>query len=137
MLPEKLESFDRESVKWFPTLDDSFHSMVTTPDGKTHPLSKRQHARRTPLLFKEEWSGHKAVFVNSKVYYGLSHTDKEHLGCKGAQNNRLKARYDETFKRMWEYYLLSCAGIFRARRLQLMHTVVTRPGREQPDCRVL
>lgn len=49
----------------------------------------------------------------------------------------LKARYDETFKRMWEYYLLSCAGIFRARRLQLMHTVVTRPGREQPDCRVI
>ena len=49
----------------------------------------------------------------------------------------LQDRYDEHFKRMWEYYLLSCADIFRARRLQLMHTGVTPPGREQPDCRVL
>jgi cyclopropane-fatty-acyl-phospholipid synthase len=32
---------------------------------------------------------------------------------------RLQARYDRRFKRMWEYYLLSCAGAFRARELQL------------------
>ena len=28
---------------------------------------------------------------------------------------RLKAKYDERFYRMWKYYLLSCAGVFRAR----------------------
>ena len=28
---------------------------------------------------------------------------------------QLEERYDTRFKRMWEYYLLSCAGTFRAR----------------------
>lgn len=33
--------------------------------------------------------------------------------------DQLKNKYNERFKRMWEYYLLSCAGAFRARSLQL------------------
>ena len=33
--------------------------------------------------------------------------------------DRLRERHDARFKRMWEYYLLSCAGAFRARRIQL------------------
>lgn len=28
-------------------------------------------------------------------------------------------QYDERFRRMWEYYLLQCAGLFRARHVQL------------------
>lgn len=44
-------------------------------------------------------------------------------------------KYDETFKRMWEYYLLSCAGAFRARNIQLWQTVFTKIGTAQPDCR--
>jgi len=47
----------------------------------------------------------------------------------------LKQTYPERFKRMWEYYLLSCAGIFRARVLQLWQIVMNRPGRPQPRCR--
>ena len=38
----------------------------------------------------------------------------------------LEARYDQRFKRMWEYYLLSCAGAFRSRSIQLWQTVMTR-----------
>jgi cyclopropane-fatty-acyl-phospholipid synthase len=49
---------------------------------------------------------------------------------------RLKDRYGERFYRMWEYYLLSCAGAFRARSLQLWQIVLTRPGRPKPDCRI-
>jgi cyclopropane-fatty-acyl-phospholipid synthase len=39
---------------------------------------------------------------------------------------QLEARYDARFKRMWEYYLLSCAGAFRARTVQLWQIVMTR-----------
>ncbi|MHB8909781.1 MAG: cyclopropane fatty acyl phospholipid synthase [Syntrophales bacterium] len=53
------------------------------------------------------------------------------------QNNwdRLEGKYDERFKRMWEYYLLSCAGAFRARKIQLWQLVLTKCGTRQPDCR--
>jgi cyclopropane-fatty-acyl-phospholipid synthase len=40
----------------------------------------------------------------------------------------LRARYDERFRRMWRYYLLSCAGAFRARRLQLWQLVLSPRG---------
>ena len=41
----------------------------------------------------------------------------------------LGPRYDERFKRMWNYYLLSCAGAFRARHVQLWQTVLSKNGR--------
>lgn len=47
----------------------------------------------------------------------------------------LKNRYDEHFKRMWDYYLLSCAGAFRARSLQTWQIVFTKNGTAQPPCR--
>jgi cyclopropane-fatty-acyl-phospholipid synthase len=40
----------------------------------------------------------------------------------------LKPIYGETFYRMWRYYLLSCAGAFRARRCQLWQVVLTKNG---------
>ena len=48
----------------------------------------------------------------------------------------LKKEYDERFYRMWKYYLLSCAGVFRSRGLQLWQIVMTKPGNKQPVCRV-
>ncbi len=47
----------------------------------------------------------------------------------------LKDQYDETFYRMWRYYLLSSAGGFRSRSSQLWQVVFTRIGDPQPDCR--
>lgn len=40
----------------------------------------------------------------------------------------LKDKYDERFKRMWEYYLLMCAGTFRSRRNQLWQLVLSKKG---------
>ncbi|BDC35016.1 cyclopropane-fatty-acyl-phospholipid synthase [Candidatus Dependentiae bacterium Noda2021] len=40
----------------------------------------------------------------------------------------LQHRYSERFKRMWDYYLLSCAGIFRARHGQLWQIVLSKDG---------
>jgi len=49
---------------------------------------------------------------------------------------RLSRRYDERFRRMWEYYLLICAGAFRARFIQVWQIVMTAQGTPQPACRV-
>jgi cyclopropane-fatty-acyl-phospholipid synthase len=40
----------------------------------------------------------------------------------------LKGRYDERFYRMWQYYLLSCAGAFRARINQVWQIVLSPHG---------
>jgi cyclopropane-fatty-acyl-phospholipid synthase len=41
---------------------------------------------------------------------------------------RLRDRYDQRFHRMWKYYLLSSAGAFRARRLQVWQLVLSPGG---------
>lgn len=41
---------------------------------------------------------------------------------------QIKSNYDERFYRMWKYYLLSCAGSFRARELQLWQIVLSKKG---------
>jgi cyclopropane-fatty-acyl-phospholipid synthase len=41
---------------------------------------------------------------------------------------RLKAHYGDRFYRMWRYYLLSCAGSFRARHNQLWQVVLSPRG---------
>ena len=42
--------------------------------------------------------------------------------------DRLKAKYGERFYRMWKYYLLYCAGSFRARHVQLWQIVFSKHG---------
>ncbi len=41
---------------------------------------------------------------------------------------KLKAKYGERFYRMWKYYLLSVAGGFRARQIQLWQIVLSKNG---------
>jgi cyclopropane-fatty-acyl-phospholipid synthase len=48
---------------------------------------------------------------------------------------KLKEKHDDRFRRMWEYYLLSCAGSFRARNIQLWQIVFTKYGTPRPKCR--
>lgn len=40
--------------------------------------------------------------------------------------DKLKDQYDERFFRMWSYYLLSCAGVFRSRQMQLWQIVFSK-----------
>jgi cyclopropane-fatty-acyl-phospholipid synthase len=42
--------------------------------------------------------------------------------------HEIKNNYDERFYRMWKYYLLSCAGAFRARNIQLWQVVFSKNG---------
>jgi len=42
--------------------------------------------------------------------------------------HKIKDRYPDPFYRMWKYYLLSCAGSFRARDNQLWQMVLSKEG---------
>ena len=45
----------------------------------------------------------------------------------------LKKYYEEDFYRMWRYYLLCCAGAFRARELQVWQFVLTQMHNPKPN----
>lgn len=40
----------------------------------------------------------------------------------------IAAHYDDRFRRMWKFYLLTCAGTFRARKNQLWQIVLSKNG---------
>ena len=42
--------------------------------------------------------------------------------------DKLKHKYDERFRRMWNYYLLSCAANFRVRNMQVWQMVLSKRG---------
>ncbi len=42
--------------------------------------------------------------------------------------HKIKTNYDERFRRMWNYYLLSCAGTFRSHKNQLWQIVFSKIG---------
>jgi cyclopropane-fatty-acyl-phospholipid synthase len=50
--------------------------------------------------------------------------------------SEISARYDRKFYLMWKFYLLAAAGASRSRDGQLYQFVLTKTGREQPDCRM-
>lgn len=41
---------------------------------------------------------------------------------------KYRSEYGDTFERMWRYYLLSCAGAFRSRQLNLLQCVLSPSG---------
>lgn len=41
---------------------------------------------------------------------------------------KLRGKYDERFYRMWKFYLLTCAAMFRARKDHLWHIVLSKYG---------
>lgn len=61
---------------------------------------------------------------------------------------RFADRFDERFRRLWHFYLLSCAGAFRARSMQVFQILFAQGGlvggermgairRDQPQARPL
>lgn len=45
--------------------------------------------------------------------------------------DRIAARYDDRFFRMWRYYLNCCAAAFKVRNLQLWQIVLSKPGERE------
>lgn len=71
------------------------------------------------LFVVEDW--HNFGVDYDKTLLAWNHNFEEHW-------EELKDRYGERFHRMWNYYLLSCAGAFRARDIQLWQIILTKHG---------
>jgi cyclopropane-fatty-acyl-phospholipid synthase len=51
-----------------------------------------------------------------------------HENCEQAWDRLPAEVYDQRFRRMWRYYLLSCAGAFAGRSIQLWQLVLSKGG---------
>ena len=88
------------------------------PNGMT-PSAQQISAASEGLFVIEDWHN-----------FGQDYDATLMSWNKNFQNNfdKLKDYYDDRFKRMWEYYLLMCAGTFRSRRNQLWQLVMSKSG---------
>ncbi|MFH1656817.1 MAG: cyclopropane fatty acyl phospholipid synthase [Candidatus Nealsonbacteria bacterium] len=71
------------------------------------------------------------LFVMEDWHNFSADYDKTLMAWHSNFNNnwdKIKSNYDERFFRMWNYYLLSCAGAFRARKMQLWQIVLSKSG---------
>jgi cyclopropane-fatty-acyl-phospholipid synthase len=78
------------------------------------------------------------LFVMEDWHNFGEHYDKTVLAWHQNFKNawpELKNQYNERFRRMWQYYLLSSAASFRSRQIQLWQIVMTKAHRKQPKCR--
>jgi cyclopropane-fatty-acyl-phospholipid synthase len=71
------------------------------------------------LFVVEDWHNFGAYYDNTLMAWHENFVQ---------QWDNLKAHYDERFYRMWTYYLLACAGSFRARSNQLWQVVFSKRG---------
>jgi cyclopropane-fatty-acyl-phospholipid synthase len=71
------------------------------------------------LLIMEDWQNFSADYDQTLMAW-----------FKNFDRNwpRLQSHYGDKFYRMWRYYLLSCAGLFRARSQQLWQIVFSKHG---------
>lgn len=105
--------------------------------------------RKISTTFTDPWI-HKYIFPNSMLpsakqisdaiekffliedwhSFGADYDKTLMAWYKNFQSNwhKLKEKYGQEFHRMWSYYLLSCAGTFRARDNQLWQIVLSKNG---------
>ena len=83
------------------------------------------------LLFDDHAAAAQSLFVLEDWHNFGADYDKTLMAWFANFNRHwpeLAANYSERFYRMWKYYLLSCAGGFRARYLQLWQIVFSKGG---------
>ena len=71
------------------------------------------------LFVMEDWHNFGADYDKTLMAWYKNFTDNW---------EKIKSDYDERFYRMWRYYLLVCAGAFRARKNQLWQIVLSKKG---------
>jgi cyclopropane-fatty-acyl-phospholipid synthase len=108
------------------TIGDNKTTIVTDPwinkyifpNGKIPSMMQISNASEG-LFVMENWANFGAYYDNTLMAW---HAHFE-------QNwTHLKEYYNDHFYRMWRYYLLACAGNFRARMLQLWQIVFSKQG---------
>jgi cyclopropane-fatty-acyl-phospholipid synthase len=108
------------------TSADAFSNTYIFPNGMLPSISQLGRAMEN-LFVMEDWHNIGPHYDRTLMAW--------HANFEAAWPE-LKAKYNDRFRRMWRYYLLSSAGGFRSRWQQLWQIVLTRPGTPQPDCRM-
>lgn len=73
------------------------------------------------------------LFIVEDIHNFSAHYDKTLMAwCRNFEKNwpSIEQQFDQRFYRMWRYYLLACAGGFRARDTQLWQFVLSANGVE-------
>jgi cyclopropane-fatty-acyl-phospholipid synthase len=83
------------------------------------PSSRQISSAAERLLILEDWHSFGQDYDPTLMAWHRNFT---------ANWSRIKAAFDDRFFRMWTYYLMACAGSFRARRNQLWQIVFSRDG---------
>jgi cyclopropane-fatty-acyl-phospholipid synthase len=83
------------------------------------PSARQITAAAEGLFVLEDWHSFGSHYDRTLMAWHRNFTENWH---------RIREAYDQRFYRMWTYYLLSCAGSFRARRNQLWQIVFSRNG---------
>jgi len=83
------------------------------------PSARQICAAAEGLFILEDWHSFGADYDKTLMHWFRNFHDNW---------DALKEEYDERFYRMWKYYLLSCAGSFRARINQLWQIVLSPGG---------
>lgn len=78
------------------------------------------------LFIVEDWHSFGTDYDTTLLHW-FGNFDKNWESIRSEQ-------YDERFYRLWKYYLLSCAGSFRARNVQLWQMVLAPLGRRKEYC---
>jgi cyclopropane-fatty-acyl-phospholipid synthase len=99
-------------------LVDPWMNKYIFPNGML-PSIKQLGSAIEGLFVMEDWHNFSADYDKTLMAW---HTNFE------SHWDEIKSNYDESFHRMWVYYLLSCAGAFRARRNQLWQVVLSKKG---------
>ena len=89
------------------------------------PSAKQITSSYEKIFRLEDWQNFGAYYDNTLMAWHKNFTDNW---------DKIKNNYDDRFKRMWDYYLLTCAGSFRSGKNQLWQIVFSkinsRPGYE-------
>lgn len=99
-------------------IGDAWINKYIFPNGMLPSIE--QIAKATKNLFvMEDWHNFGQYYDETLIAW---HSNFEEAWPK------LKSKYDDRFYRMWKYYLLQCAGLFRAREIQLWQIVFSKKG---------
>jgi len=102
------------------THGDPWSEKYIFPNGML-PSPKQMATAAEGLFVMEDWHNFGADYDRTLMEW--------HKNFEAAWPE-FKHRYDERFYRMWRYYLLSFAGTFRARKIQLWQLVLSPEGIE-------
>lgn len=83
------------------------------------PSLKQISAAAEGNFIMEDWHNFGADYDKTLMEWYKNFNQNWHL---------FKDEYGKRFYRMWEYYLLSCAGLFRSRQIQLWQIVFSKDG---------